>query len=454
MSIEEDLKNERKEVLRYLEAMHREGQTDKIYSVAQNMLRENLNDPAALFYISRVFSERRQDEISLVLLQKAASIRPKNPDIWALMGSCFDRMYFFEEAISCYMKAVEIQPNRPDTYGSIASSYVGLSRPNEALEYANKGLELDKDNLICNVNKGFANLMLCNWAEGWPGYDLLLGHPDAKRKHVYYGGMTKWDGSKVGTVVTNAEQGIGDTIMFASAIPQAMKQADKIVIDCDPKLEGLFKRSFPECDVYGTRHDMTPKWLIDYEVDASVSIGTLCGLFRQKKEDFPRTPYLIADPERRVMYRALFDSWGKKPKIGISWTGGNLHGGFRKLELDRLKKLVDAFPNVDWVSLQYKSTPTYGLPIKVVSYAAESDDYEDTAALVNELDLVISVPQAVVHLAGALGKQCWCLVPDSSRWIYGIEGDQHNWYGSVRLYRDWETEIDQVIRDLSLRYPS
>jgi hypothetical protein len=106
---------------------------------------------------------------------------------------------------------------------------------------------------------------------------------------------------------------------------------------------------------------------------------------------------------------------------------------------------------VDWVSLQYKKTPTYGLPIRVVS-AAESQDYEDAAALVEELDLVISVPQAVVHLAGALGKECWCLVPDQVRWIYGIEGEKHSWYESVRLYRNWDSEIEQVIRDLSLRY--
>lgn len=452
MGIAEDLRKERIEVLNHLEALHKDGNMEGLDRLAQNMLRENMEDPAAMFYMARVLCEKHRDEMALILLQKCAAIRPKNPDIWSLMGGCLDRMYFFEEAIQCYKKAIEINDKDAVSYGSIASAYVGLSNPALALEYANKGLEIDAENLICKVNAGFANLMLGKWADGWPGYDLLLGHPGAKRKQIHYGGMVKWDGSDVKLVVTHAEQGIGDSIMFASCVPDALKHTEKLVIDCDPKLEGLFKRSFPDCDVYGTRHDMSPKWTSKYEVDASIAMGSLCGLFRLKDEDFPKTPYLKADPERRTMYRALLGSWGRRPKIGISWTGGNMHGGFRKLELDRLQKLVEAFPNVDWVSLQYKDSPTYGLPIHVLKYAAETHDYEDTAALVSELDLVISVPQAVVHLAGGLGKECWCLVPDATRWIYGIEGDQHQWYGSVRLYRDWDNAIDNVIRDLSLRY--
>ena len=76
------------------------------------------------------------------------------------------------------------------------------------------------------------------------------------------------------------------------------------------------------------------------------------------------------------------------------------------------------------------------------------NDYDDTAALVAELDLVISVPQAVVHLAGALGKECWCIAPDVARWIYGKTGEKHHWYKSVRIFRDWETVTDQIKEQL------
>jgi hypothetical protein len=129
---------------------------------------------------------------------------------------------------------------------------------------------------------------------------------------------------------------------------------------------------------------------------------------------------------------------------GISWTGGNTLGGLRKFELDRLESLVNAFPEVHWVSLQYKDTPLMGLPIHHWKYATETNDYDNNAALVAELDLVITVPQAVAHVAGGLGKETWVMAPDVTRWIYGKYGPEHPWYGSVTVFRGWETMLEQI----------
>lgn len=467
--IEESLKDERKELLVKLEQLSQARDSESLEKITRTMLRENINDPAALFYMAKAFIYTNKEELGATLLQKCAAFKPNSAHIYELMGSAFDGMYMYEDAIACYEKAIELEEsstrerspeeNRAMSalYGSIASSYVGISKPYTAIEYCKKGLEFEPNSKICRANLGIANMELGNWEDGWQGYELLVGEPGTKRKLINYGGkdsQLRWDGSEVECLVTYAEQGIGDSIMFSSCIEDAQKKAKKIVIDCDKKLEGLFKRSFPECDVYGTRHNPSPEWTNNYQVDASLGMGSLPSLFRLSKESFPKKPYLTADPERRLMYRALLDSWSDKPKVGISWTGGNIYGGFRRLELDKLKKLIDAFPNIDWVSLQYKSTPTYNLPIHKIPYAAESNDYDDTAALVAELDLVISVPQAAVHLAGGLGKECWCLVPDQVRWIYGVEGTEHSWYGSVKLYRDWDNMIDNVIRDLKVKYES
>ena len=467
--IDEALKDERLDLLAKLELLSQARDVERLEKITRTMLREDINDPAALYYMAKAYIYSNKEEIGATLLQKCAAYKPRSAHIWELLASAFDGMYMYEEAIECYEHAIALEDVKPmeerepdelrsmsALYGSIASSYVGISKPYTAIEYCNKGLEYEPKSKICLANKGIANMALGNWSEGWQGYELLVGEPGTKRKLINYGGAdskVRWDGSDVDCVVTYAEQGIGDSIMFASCIEDAQKHAKKVVIDCDKKLEGLFKRSFPDCDVYGTRHDPSPEWTSQYQVDSSLGMGSLPSLFRLSKESFPRKPYLVADPERRTMYRALLDSWSDRPKVGISWTGGNIYGGFRRLELDRLKQLIDAFPHIDWVSLQYKATPTYNLPIHKIPYAAESADYDDTAALVAELDLVISVPQAAVHLAGALGTECWCLVPDQVRWIYGVDGDQHNWYGSVKMYREWDTMIERVIQDLSLRYP-
>ena len=457
MNLEEHIKEGRLEVLRTAEKYNKEANNQKLEKLAQNMLRENINDPAGLYYLANVYARTHREEVAVTMLQKVVAFRPNNPDVWELMASCYDAMYMFEDAIACYKKALEIDPDRIVTLGSIASSYVGLSKPLLAIEYADKGLALNPENVICKANRGFANLMLGNWDNGWEGYDLLLGHPGTKRKQINYTNRSRevgefWMGQDVDTLVIYTEQGIGDSIMFASCIADAQKHAKQIIIDCDEKLEGLFKRSFPDCIVYGTRHDPDPDWVGQYQIDDCIAIGSLPRLFRTKKEDFPRTPYLSAEKDRRAMYRSVFDSWGKRPKIGIAWTGGNMYGGFRRLELDKLQRIIESV-DADFVSLQYKKTPSYDLPIKFMPYAAETNDYDDAAALVAELDLVISVPQACVHLAGALGKECWCLVPDATRWIYGVQGKEHSWYQSVELFRDWETNADEVIKRLQLRYP-
>ena len=451
MDIAKALKDERVSLIKELEKLSAERNVEKLEKITRNMLREDLNDFAGLYFMARAFAYSNKEELAATLLQKVIAGKPNNAEIWELLGSVYEGMYMYERAIECYEQSLDLDPNNSVALGSIASSYVGISKPEIAIEYAQKGLESNPDSIICKANLGIANMMLGNWSEGWQGYEQLLGHPGTKRKIIHYGGMQKWDGSDVDCVVTYAEQGIGDSIMFSSCIEDAQKHAKKIVIDCDKKLEGLFKRSFPDCDVYGTRHDMNPGWPGKYQVDASIAMGSLPSLFRTSKESFQKKPYLVADKNRRTMYRALLDSWGSKPKIGISWTGGNLYGGFRKLELDKLERIINSV-DADFVSLQYKNTPTFDLPIRVLPFATETNDYDDTAALVAELDLVISVPQACVHLAGALGKDCWCIVPDATRWIYGVEGKEHSWYESVELFRDWDKSTDEIINRLKLRY--
>jgi hypothetical protein len=239
--------------------------------------------------------------------------------------------------------------------------------------------------------------------------------------------------------------------MFASCIPDAIKDTKHIIIDCHKKLEGLFRRSFPWCTVYGTRHEESPEWMSYEEVDSSCIIGALPGFYRTSIESFPGKPFLVADRERKRMYRALLDGLGKGLKVGISWSGGNNYGGLRQLEPDRLQDLIESFPEVHWVSLQYKNAMTFGLPINHWPYATETDDYDDTAALVDELDLVITVPQSVIHLAGSLGKECWVMAPDVSQWTFGLKDKKHTWYDTVKIFRDWEDVVEKIKTELTIK---
>jgi ADP-heptose:LPS heptosyltransferase len=271
-----------------------------------------------------------------------------------------------------------------------------------------------------------------------------------------------WNGEQ-GTVVVYGTQGLGDELSFASMIPEACEKAD-IIVDCDHRLEGLFKRSFPQAKVYGTRFKEA-KWTA--KVDYSTPVDCLASMFRNKTEDFPGTPYLKADPERRLQWRALFDTM-RKPVIGIAWTGGRKNTGKRKrsLTLDQLEPILRSI-DATWVSLEYVDHADHieafrkktGIQIHEWKRATQTQDYDDTAGLVAELDCVVSVTTAVIHLAGALGKDCFCLVPSLPRWWYRIEGDTSPWYKSLRLYRQpkgesWDKPIEQIANTLKLRYGS
>lgn len=452
MSLDKQLKEERAGVLEHLQSLTNAGQHDRVLRIAESMLYDNPEDPAGLFYAATALNNQNHEEVAYPIMRAAVARRPDRPEMWQNMGHICDKIWRYDEALYSYGRALELNPNDYQTLASMASAYVGLGESELAIIYADRALELEPTSEIAQVNRGFGHLTLGHWKEGWEGYQQMLGHKSKRRKATAYTTPPRiWNGQDNEAVVIYGEQGIGDEIMFASCIPDAQPWAKSIVIDCTKKLEGLFRRSFPDCHVYGTRQEDAPVWMAHEPIDSSIAIGSLPFHYRQKDDDFPRTPYLVADPARRRMYRALLDGLGAGLKVGISWHGGNSLGGIRKLELDRLKDLVESFPQVHWVSLNYKDISAYDLPIHEFKYATQTDDYDDTAALVAELDLVISVPQAVVHLAGALGKECWCMAPDVARWIYGREGEEHHWYGSVRIFRGWETMVDQIKEALNAR---
>ena len=223
-----------------------------------------------------------------------------------------------------------------------------------------------------------------------------------------------------------------DWLRLVSSVPRSRR----VIIDCDRRLAGLFKRSFPEATVHGTRWEKELDWPeADRNVDASISAFEVLKHFRTKDSDFPGTPYLKACPTRTAMWK---HHHGGKPTIGIAWTGGTWKnaGSFRNMPLKEWQPIFDAV-DANWVSLQYKdaSKDIEGTPVVQYHFATLTKDYDDTAALVASCDLVIGVQTSVNHLAGALGVPNWIVLPTTSQWRYGESYSDLTWYKSSRLYR-------------------
>lgn len=443
------------------ELLRQKGEVDEALRVLIPYLNDNFDSVTAIVLAANILLDAERIGLAHPLLMRAAQLEPKNPMIWNNIGICYREGANWQEAEVHFWRGLKIDPNNAMCNMNLASLYINMAQPAQALKHLKTAIASDPSLPESYYHRARANVSLGNYDKTWADFDAVLGLGDVRLERLY-GMVPRWNGQSGKRLIAYGEQGVGDEIAFASCIPDLVKD-NTVIIECAPKLQGLFKRSFG-LETHGTRNDTNITWLRNQQtgehrkIDAGVAFGSLPQYFRNKAEDFPGTPYLVADPERRIQWRAMLDSLGPKMKVGIAWVGGNPNTGKarRSVQLDDLLPVLRQ--DATFISLQYKPSPeidelqkTHGITVHHWKHATETQDYDDTAALVAELDLVISVTTAVIHLAGALGQTCWVLSPKEPRWFYGITGEKMPWYGSNKLYRQkgkWVDVIAQVATDL------
>ncbi len=394
----------------------------------------------------------RSDSIGLAyqMFKRAAEVFPGEAAVWHNIGKLYHEKNKDDVADEFFRKALKCQPSFYNALEGLSMTSLNRGEWESTIHYANRALAEEPEASEAPVNRGMAYLATKRWREGWRDYNANVGK-EKNRKEIIYGDEPRWDGTKGQDVVVFGEQGIGDEISFASCIPDLIRDSKSVTIDCDGRLEKLFQRSFG-VETHGTRYKPA-EWRAGKKFDARVSIGQLPGFYRLKDEHFKGDAYLTPNPQMAVQWRALFDSMGPKPKIGISWTGGLIHTGQRRrsVTLDTFAPLFKAV-DADWISLQYKEQDVsqaekYGVKVHDFDWGTRVFDYDQTVALISQLDLVISVCTTVVHAAGGLGKECWCLVPEVPMWRYldKSAGSWFPWAKSVSLHRqkgrEWPTGI-------------
>jgi tetratricopeptide (TPR) repeat protein len=411
-------------------------------TIAEMYLREHPDDAQALALLSACYKQADRNPIAYILAKRACELRPDRPETWVCLGFAAQALWRMDEALDCYRKSLQRSQSNAQKalyLNNIASVYLDLGQFGKAEEFVDESLKLDPKEKNTRHNKGLCLLAKREWEEGWKWYSASIG--SSQRAEFRYGQEPLWDGKPfAGTLVVYGEQGLGDEVCAASAvadIAKAQKEAGgRLILDVDKRLENLFRRSFPDATVHGTRWDKQLKWPeSDRNIGASIACFEVLKHFRNKPEDFPGTAYLTPCPDRLKQWKAVL---GGKPTIGIAWTGGTWRnaGSFRQLPLKEWQPLFDAV-DANWVSLQYKdaSADIAGTPVKQYGWATLSKDYDDTAALVASCDLVIAMQTSVNHLAGALGVPNWIILPKTSQWRYGEEYADLPWYRGTKLYR-------------------
>jgi hypothetical protein len=413
------------------------------------LLDANPDDALALFLLGSIYAKAERFGLAANIFRRVVDIRPQRAEGWNNLGMALEGLHRDDEARKIFLEAWQRDSKNPNYASNIALTYMEQGNYSKAIEWCNKAFSLQPGYDAAQTAYGMSNLALGNWKEGWPAMAYSLG---GKFRHeVVFKDEARWDGSPGQSVVFYGEQGIGDEVMYASCLPDALAVCEKVIVECDPRLEGLYRRSFPGAAVYGTRRQNEVFWPTEHHIDARCPVGQLPQFFRPSPESCPGTPYLVADPERRLQWRALFDSWGRKPKIGLCWSGGSKHNNpeARNVGLAAFRPLIEGL-DADWVSLQYtdpdEEIRESGLPVKHYPRATLTADYDDTAGLVAELDLVIGPHTSVHHLAGALGVPSLILVPSKTIWIYAL--DKLPWYGTATLVRQagsWGKTIESLL---------
>lgn len=394
----------------------------------------------ALFMSGFLMMEAERYGIAYHIFQRCAQMRPKQSEIYSNMGMCLEEERPLE-AIRLFEKALKLNSENKSALANLALMYLHTARPQMCIDLCNKVLKLDPDSKAATHNKGLAKLMKRDFT-GWSEFFDTLGVKNREKKNY---GFPDWNGEE-GTVLVYGEQGVGDEIMFASCF-EDLQKTNKIIFDCDRRLESIFKRNF-DFEIHGERFSKEPLKLTEVP-DYQCAIGQLPYFYRQKESDFPGKPYLKACPERMKQWEAILKD---KPRIGIAWRGGTkgTREKYRSIGLDAFEPILEL--DAQFVNLEYKEVDEGLMKEKDITNwpraVLKGADLEDTLALISRMDCVVTVCTTVVYLAGALGVPCYVWVPEFCGYRYHSEGDSFPWYNSVKLFRGEMEEIKGYVEDM------
>lgn len=451
--------------LRLVEILEKAGQQVEAFaelSMAQELAPGRFDLLIRLF---RTLSRLGMYPEALRIAERAIIENGENFHTWYLLAAARYGVADMQGAVAACQKALGHDACRPEAHVTLGSAFFALGRVADAAAAYQRALSIAPDSPDARFHLGLIQLMSGEYRDGWQGFEQRFRREKSRAMRPC---TPAWDGSPLQgrTLRVMREQGLGDEIMFASCYPQLIGQARRCYIECEPRLEKLFVRSFPDAGFFpledavaGLQADTVP------EADVRIYAGSLPQYLRNTAEEFSaHDGYLKPDPLRVAHWRARLESLGPGLKVGISWRGGTVftHRNRRTLSLKALLPVLSV-PGVRWINLQYGEREREIAElrnmngIEIIDWPEAIDgDYDETAALVSALDLVISVCTSVAHLTGALGRPAWVMTALVPEWRYGLRGSTMPWYPQVRLFRqttqgDWEPVVSGIERALRQR---
>ncbi len=393
--------------------------------------------PAALSNLGVALYELKEYEQAAASQRKAIQANPNFAEAHSNLGNALHALRRFDEAIAAYRRAIALKPDFADAWANLGTTLHHSGSFEEGISVLRRAIALAPHHANARSGLGILLLMRGDLAEGWDEYEWRLRSTERKGPKFP---EIPWQGESLAGkhIYVQAEQGFGDTLQFARYMPLLLARGAKVTLRVHQQLVTLLRESLPGVVVIGDRGDPAP-----YQCDAVLL--SLPRVFRTRLETIPAdVAYLRApaDALRRWSER-LAKLQGLK--IGIVWAGNPEHVNDtrRSLDLTRLSPLFDV-PGTSFVSLQFGPRAADLKKLKrkppIEDLAAKFEDFTDTAAAIAALDLVITVDTSVAHVAGAVGKPVWVLLPWVTDWRWLLNREDNPWYPTMRLFRQKKGE--------------
>ncbi len=359
-------------------------------------------------------------------------------------GIALQALRRFDEALTSFDTAIALKPDYAEAYNNRGLVLQELKRPHDAIASFDKTIAQQPNYAEAHSNQSLSLLQIGNFERGWHSYEWRkkLEQPFGNRalaKPLWLGR----DDISSRTLFVHWEQGLGDTIQFCRYAALLKSRGAQVVMSVQEPLSRLLRQMSPAVEIIN--QDEVPS-AFDYHCP----LMSLPLAFGTRLETIPaKLPYLFADETLR---RAWRDRLGPKTRarIGVVWSGGARHR-YRSIDLATFAPLFSA--NAHWISLQKELGESDAAALaridRVSSYSEELTDFSETAAIIDLLDLVISVDTSVAHLAGAMGKRVWVLLPYNADWRWLLDRSDSPWYPTARLFRQdstrsWQHVMTQV----------
>jgi tetratricopeptide (TPR) repeat protein len=383
-----------------------------------------------------------------------------SPDLASVMinrGAALARMGRHDEAAVDFTTALERLGDPSDTANllNVANALSGLGRIEEAIAAYTRLLAVDPDHATAHCSRALLSLRLGRMETAWQEYDWRWSRIGGFREPRGQFRQKVWQGESPqdlgGALLVIAEQGLGDVIQFARYIPLLADQGYDIIFETLPELTTLFAEGFDHPHIRVIERIDNPVEIAgNLPFAAWVGVMSLPARFHTVLETIPaHVPYLKVTPEKIAAWRAKLNAPGFK--VGLVWAGNpkNLNDFARSIPAPLLEPLLST-PHVAFYSLQKGQSETYEFRNDTVARLAPAlTDLTQAAAAIEALDLLITVDTSLCHLAGALGRPVWLMIPVQPDWRWLEQGDTSPWYPTMRIFRQtirgkWEDVIESV----------